>query len=106
MTPNKLVTEVNEYNWRLDVVNQEANLVTVNKHLRALHEMLGKIEQKVIERITNNNYKCEPILHLTNTPLTSTTLFSLNQQWRLLEEALLCGPNRQGWRLSQQPQVH
>ena len=78
MTPNKLVAEVNEYNQRLDVVNQEANLVPVNKHPRALHEMLGKIEQKVIEWITNNNYKCEPILHLTNTPLTSTALFSPN----------------------------
>lgn len=59
MNPNKLVAETNEYNRRLDEINQRANIVTVNKHPRALHEMLGKIEQKIIERVTTNNYKCK-----------------------------------------------
>ena len=79
MTPNKLVAEVSEYNWRLDVINQNANLVNVNKHPWALHKMLRKIEQKVMEWITNNNYKCEQISHLTNSLLTFTALFSPKQ---------------------------
>ena len=59
MDPNKLVAETNEYNKRLDKVNQEANLITVNKQPQALYKMLGKIKHKIIEQITNNNYKCE-----------------------------------------------
>lgn len=59
MNPNKLVAETNEFNKRLDQINQKLNLVTVNKHPRALHEMLGKIEQKIIQRLSTNDYKCK-----------------------------------------------
>ena len=72
MNPNKLVAEINEYNRRLDEINQKANIVTMNKHPHALHEMLGKIEQKIIECITTKSFKCkqtphDPIgMHLTS----------------------------------------
>ena len=63
MNPNKLVAETNEYNRQLDEINQKANIVTVNKHPRALHEMLGKIEQKIIEHITTKSFKCKQTPH-------------------------------------------
>ena len=59
MNPNKLVAETNEYNRWLDEINQKANIVTMNKHPCVLYEMLGKIEQKIIERITTKNFNCK-----------------------------------------------
>ncbi|KAJ6502910.1 hypothetical protein C8R47DRAFT_1251855 [Mycena vitilis] len=57
MTPRRWVEATIEYNTRLQAAAGTSAHEVVRKHPRALVEKLGEIEPKIIQRITNNNFK-------------------------------------------------
>jgi hypothetical protein len=58
MTSPKWVAATQEYNTQLKALNSAKNHPTIAKNPRALVDMLGKIEPKILERITKNDFLC------------------------------------------------
>lgn len=66
MTPLKYVRATEDYNARLETKNASKNRGSVvKKNPRALMEKLTTIEEQVISRIANNNFKCKSLFKFT-----------------------------------------